>query len=208
MVSTSTRTPNASAPEAEAVTAIVLCGGRGSRLGGVDKPLLEVAGKPLVMHIVERLSPQVQTILISCAPGNNAYGTLGLESVPDHAAHEGPIAGLAACLPHVVTPWLLTWPGDAPCPPADLVAHLAPACRESGAASVTAANRRQNTTLLITHARATELVAAFHQGERAPRHWLDRESIPSIPMEELAFLDIDTPTDLARVKNLRNLQGR
>lgn len=199
MASTSTPTPNASAPEAEAVTAIVLCGGRGSRLGGVDKPLLEVAGKPLVMHIVERLSPQVQAILISCAPGNNAYRDLGLDPVPDRATHEGPIAGLAACLPHVKTPWLLTWPGDAPFPPANLVAHLAPACRESGAASVTAANRRQNTTLLMTLPRAIDLVQAFHQGERAPRHWLDRESIPSIPMEASAFQDIDTPTDLARL---------
>ena len=198
--STSTPTPNASAPEAEAVTAIVLCGGRGQRLGGVDKPLLAVAGKPLVMHAIERLMPQVQRVLVSHAPGNVAYRNLGLDSVADSAGHEGPIAGLAACLPCVKTPWLLTWPGDAPFPPADLIARLAPACRAAGAASVTAGTRRQNATLLMTQARAAELVAAFAGGERAPRHWLDRESVPSVSLPESAFLDVDTPDDFANLK--------
>lgn len=198
--STSTPIPNASATDAEAVTAIVLCGGRGLRLGGVDKPLLLVAGKPIVMHAIERLWPQVQRVLVSHAPGNDAYQNLGLDCVADHAAHEGPIAGLAACLPHVKTPRLLTWPGDAPFPPRDLAARLAPACRKWGAASVAAGNRRQNATLLMTRARATELVRAFERGERAPRHWLDRESIPTIAMEESAFVDIDTAADLARLR--------
>ena len=76
MASTSTPAPNASALDPEATTAIVLCGGRGRRLGGVDKPLLEIAGKPLVMHIVERLAPQVQTILISCPPATTPTKTL------------------------------------------------------------------------------------------------------------------------------------
>ena len=199
MASTSTPIPNASRPETEAVTAIVLCGGRGRRFGGVEKPLVEIAGKPLVMHAVERLRPQVQTVLISCAPGNDAYRNLGLASIADDAAHEGPIAGVAACLPQVTTPWLLTWPGDAPFPPTDLVASLAPACRACGAVSVTAGNRRQNTTLLMDQARATQLAQAFAQGERAPRRWLDRQTIPSIEMEESGFLDVDTPEDLERL---------
>lgn len=199
--STSTLTPSASATDAEAVTAIVLCGGRGQRLGGVDKPLLLVAGKPIVMHAVERLTPQVQRVLISHAPGNDAYGDLGPECVADHAAHHGPIAGLAACLPHVKTPRLLTWPGDAPTPPANLIARLAPACTAAGAVSVTAGEERQNATLLMTQARAAELVAAFMDGERAPRHWLDRESIPSIAFPESAFLDVDTPDDLTRLES-------
>ena len=198
--STSTPTPNASAPDSEPVTAIVLCGGRGQRLGGVDKPLLLVAGKPLVMHAVERLMPQVERVLISHAPGNDAYLGLGLDCVADSAAHEGPIAGLAACLPHVKTPWLLTWPGDAPFPPPNLIAHLTPACKASGAASVTAGDRRQNATLLLTQARAAELVAAFTSGEHAPRHWLNRESIPSVTFPESAFLDVDTPDDFAQLK--------
>ena len=183
-----------------AVTAIVLCGGRGQRLGGVDKPLLQVAGKPIVMHVIERLMPQVQRVLISHAPGNNAYRSLGLDSVADSAAHEGPIAGLAACLPHVTTPWLLTWPGDAPFPPPDLIARLMPSCTASGAASVTAGNRRQNANLLLTQSRAAELAAAFTSGERAPRHWLDRESIPSVTFPESAFFDVDTPDDLTKLQ--------
>ncbi|MDE0692639.1 MAG: NTP transferase domain-containing protein [Gammaproteobacteria bacterium] len=198
--STSTPTPNASATDAEAVTAIVLCGGRGQRLGGVDKPLLLVAGKPIVMHAIERLSPQVQRILISHAPGNDAYQNLGLDCVADHAAHEGPVAGLAACLSHVKTPWLLTWPGDAPTPPANLTARLAAACGAAGAVSVTAGSRRQNATLLMTRARAAELVAAFTSGARAPRHWLDRESIPSVGFPESDFLDADTQGDLAELE--------
>lgn len=198
--STSTPTPNASATDAEAVTAIVLCGGRGQRLGGVDKPLLLVAGKTIVMHAIERLSPQVQRVLVSHAPGNDAYQNLGLDCVADHAAHEGPIAGLAACLRHVKTPRLLTWPGDAPTPPANLIARLAAACSARGAVSVTAGSRRQNATLLMTQARAAELVAAFTGGERAPRHWLDRESIPSVAFPESDFLDADTQGDLAKLE--------
>jgi len=170
-------------------------------LGGADKPLLLVAGKPIVVHAIERLTPQVQCILISHAPGNDAYRDLGFDCVADDAAHEGPIAGLAACLPQVKTPRLLTWPGDAPLPPPDLIARLAPACRAMGAVSVTAGERRQNATLLMTQARAAELVAAFTGGERAPRHWLDRESIPSVAFPEAAFLDADTQGDLAKLES-------
>ena len=163
---------------------------------------MPVAGKPIVLHAIERLTPQVQRVLISHAPGNDAYRDLGFDCVADHAAHDGPIAGLAACLPVVQTLRLLTWPGDAPTPPANLIARLTPACTAAGAVSVTAGERRQNATLLMTQSRAAELVAAFTSGERAPRHWLDRESIPSVAFPEAAFLDADTQDDLARLEAL------
>lgn len=186
---------------------MILCGGRARRLGGVDKPLLRIAGKTLLERAVRALRPQVQAVVVSAPADPGAYDGLDIAVVPDEAPDQGPLAGLASCLPHVATPWLLTWPGDAPCPPTDLIARLRPVCRGAGAATVCADGRRQNATVLMTRERAAAFVRRFRQGERKLADVLDREAVPAVAMPAAGFIDIDTPEDLARAGDLAAAAG-
>ncbi len=119
------RVPNMLIPTAAEATAVVLCGGRGRRLGGVDKGLYEVAGRPLVEHVLERLRGQVSTVVISANRSQADYAGYGFDVVGDRGGdYDGPLAGVLAAMPLCRTPWLVSVPCDAPALPTDLVGRL------------------------------------------------------------------------------------
>ncbi|GAP33739.1 molybdenum cofactor guanylyltransferase MobA [Piscinibacter sakaiensis] len=126
--------PRPPLPTREAVTGLVLAGGRARRMGGVDKGLQAWQGRPLVAHVLARLAPQVAAVAINANRSLEAYATFGLPLWPDRrAAFPGPLAGLEAGLAAATTPWLLTVPCDAPGLPADLRARLGEALAVTGA---------------------------------------------------------------------------
>ena len=108
------------------ITGLILAGGRGSRMGGVDKGLQAHLGMPLAMHAVLRLSPQVGHIMINANRNLAAYESMGAPVWPDALPdYPGPLAGFLAGLEHCATPYLVTVPCDSPQFPEDLVARLA-----------------------------------------------------------------------------------
>ena len=181
----------------EPTTAIILCGGRGTRLGSEDKPLLDLGGKPLVAHVIERLAPQVDGIVLSCSRSRDAYRRLGCPVVLDEHSGEGPLGGFVSALPGTATPWLLATPGDVPFLPPDLVAAMAPACHLHGAVVARAGGRRQNLTMLLNQARALALAAFFAAGGRAVWRWLDDNRVSAVEFAASAFHNVNTPADLA-----------
>jgi molybdopterin-guanine dinucleotide biosynthesis protein A len=107
------------------VTGIVLAGGLGRRMGGVDKGLVELDGRPMVAHAIARLAPQVGALLINANQNAAAYATLGYPVVADAlAGFAGPLAGLHAGLGRTTTRFAVTVPCDSPFLPADLVERL------------------------------------------------------------------------------------
>jgi len=107
------------------ITGLVLAGGRGTRMGGVDKGLQLHRGKPLAAHALERLRPQVGRVMINANRHADAYAGLGVPVVPDTLPdHPGPLAGFLAGLARCETPWMVTVPCDTPSFPPDLVARL------------------------------------------------------------------------------------
>lgn len=127
-----------------AITGLVLAGGRGSRMGGVDKGLQDYNGVPLAAHALQRLSPQVDRVALSANRHFDRYATLGVpvwadatgmtdgaDMTPCAEIHEGieafagPLAGFLAGLEHCETPWLLAVPCDSPRFPLDLAARMA-----------------------------------------------------------------------------------
>lgn len=110
------------------ITGVVLAGGRGARMGGVDKGLQAFNGVPLALHALRRLQPQVGACLINANRNRDRYQEFGVpvhaDTLPDYA---GPLAGFAAALAHCSTPYLVTVPCDSPLFPTDLVARLADA---------------------------------------------------------------------------------
>jgi molybdopterin-guanine dinucleotide biosynthesis protein A len=107
------------------VTGIVLAGGLGRRMGGVDKGLVELDGKPMVAHAIARLAPQVGALVVNANQNVDRYAALGYPVVSDAVAgFAGPLAGLHAGLGHTTTPFAVTVPCDSPYLPADLVERL------------------------------------------------------------------------------------
>lgn len=108
------------------ITGLILAGGRGSRMGGVDKGLQLLQGVPLAQHALRRLSPQVGQVMINANRNLDVYRAMCLavhsDGVPDFA---GPLAGVLAGLDHCATPYLVTVPCDTPYFPHDLVERLA-----------------------------------------------------------------------------------
>lgn len=108
------------------VTGIVLAGGQGRRMGGVDKGLVPLDGRAMVAHVLARLAPQVGAILVNANQNGEAYAAFGHPVVPDAVGgFAGPLAGLHAGMTAAATSHVVTVPCDSPFLPADLVARLA-----------------------------------------------------------------------------------
>lgn len=112
------------------VLGVILAGGAGSRVGGVDKGLLALCGRPLVEHVLERMRPQCGRMLIVANRNLDDYARYAPTVHDEHKGHAGPLAGLLAAFAftianrHALPRWLLTAPVDCPDPPFDLAARL------------------------------------------------------------------------------------
>src|SRR6185437_902575 len=111
-----------------AITGVVLAGGQGRRMGNVDKGFVELDGRPLVAHVIERLAPQVATLVINANQNAERYAAFGHPVVADAiGGFAGPLAGLHAGLAVARTSHVVTVPCDSPFLPDDLAARLAAA---------------------------------------------------------------------------------
>lgn len=180
----------------------MLCGGHGSRLGGVDKPLVELAGRTLLARLIERLEPQVDAVVLSGVREPRDYEALGYPLVEDEDRDQGPLAGIVSARSVVRTPWILTTPVDTPFLPLNLVSSLAPTCQRTGAAVVTAGGHRQNLAMLLDPERAESLARFYTGGGRAVHRWLAAHGVEEVELPAASFLNINTPDDLARADEL------
>lgn len=190
------------------ITGIVLCGGAGRRLGGARKPLLELNGRPLLAEIIHRLKDQVGRILISTGPAEvAAYRGFGCEVVADAQPGEGPLAGLAATLAAVHTPWVFSCPGDAPFLARNLVELLAADAQRAGLAVPDDGRRRQNLFLLLRRERADSLARFFAEGGRAVHLWLDANGVAATDLSAIAdsFLNPNRPEEWTALRGAASL---
>ena len=107
------------------ITGVILAGGLGRRMGGIDKGLQELRGQTMVHRVIERLAPQVDELLINANRNVERYAAFGHRVVPDRIPdYAGPLAGLHAALSAAAQPLVATVPCDSPFLPADLVSRL------------------------------------------------------------------------------------
>ena len=180
------------------ITALLLCGGKGARLGGQDKPLLSLGSDKIIDHLLTRLKPQTGEIIISCSRNVARYEAYEVRIVVDESPDEGPLGGLQSAFKAVNTEWALTCPGDIPFLTSELVTRLSLDAERQGVAVPFADNERQNLCLLINRKRRNELVAFYAQGGRAVKRWLDIASIQSTDLSELgsSFFNVNTAREL------------
>jgi molybdopterin molybdotransferase len=118
----------------ESISGLILAGGRGSRMGHVDKGLQPFRGATMAAHVMQRLAPQVASVSINANQNLAAYRAFGVPVWPDETTgFAGPLAGLETGMRHCATPYLLTAPCDSPFLPEDLAARLYEALQAEGA---------------------------------------------------------------------------
>lgn len=181
------------------IHALVLAGGRGSRMGGVDKGLQWLGGRPLVAHVIDRLTLQVGHIFISANRNLDGYAALGRAVLPDPPGLEfaGPLAGMLAGLDALPEAgWLLTAPCDCPHLPADLAARLLAAAEAHGLAFAQAG--REHPTHALLHTRLREpLRAHLAAGGRAVLGWMRSQPHGVAHFDdEAAFANLNHLADL------------
>lgn len=185
------------------ITGVVLCGGEGRRMGGVEKPLLPLHGRPLVAHVLERLRPQVGSVIVSANRELETYRAFGHPVVVDDIPGLGPLGGLASIAPHVTTPWLFCCPGDAPRLDGDLVARLSSECDDACTAVYPHDGERpQYLCALIRTEACSSLVPYLDGGSRSVHGWLEVIGARAVTMPELAksFVNVNTADALAKLK--------
>ncbi|MEY3262569.1 MAG: molybdopterin-guanine dinucleotide biosynthesis protein [Pseudomonadota bacterium] len=190
------------------ITGLILAGGRGTRMGTVDKGLQSFRGAPMVQTVLQRLAPQVGTLMINANQNLARYRECGVPAWPDEfEGFAGPLAGLHAGLSHCATPYLVCVPCDSPFLPADLVQKLATALVASGAdlaMAVTGTDATRQTHPVFCLMKTTLLPQLTHYlqtGGRKVEAWYRSGKLTEVLFEdESAFANINTEADLRRLE--------
>lgn len=190
------------------ITGLVLAGGRGSRMGGVDKGLQNHHGVPLAMHALMRLAPQVGAVMVNANRNLGAYESMGVPVWPDTLAdYAGPLAGVLTGLEHCETPYLVTVPCDSPLFPDDLVARLAQALVAADAEIAMAATRQEGALqvqpvfCLMKSTLIDSLVRFTQGGQRKIDKWTALHRCVEVPFDDAqAFANANTPDELRQLQ--------
>jgi len=202
------------------ITGLVLAGGRGSRMGGVDKGLQWFNGVPLAQHALQRLRPQVGTVALNANRNLASYEGFGAavwpDTLPDYA---GPLAGFLTGLAHCRTNWLLTVPCDTPLFPTDLAHRLAQAlaAQDADIALVSAPEpqpdgrrmlRPQPVFALLRHTLQGSLLDFMQAGGRKVGEWTARHRTVLVPFDRpgddpAAFSNANTLAELNALEQQR-----
>jgi len=192
------------------ITGLILCGGRGTRMGGADKGLQNYHGMPLAMHALLRLSPQVGQLMINANRNLGAYESMGVPVWPDPVAdYPGPLAGWLAGIERCETPFMAVVPCDSPHFPADLVQRLSEALVREDADIAMAATHEdgriqvQPVFCLLKATLLESLVQYLHEGGRKIDRWTALHRCVQVVFDDAqAFFNANTLDELQR------LQGR
>jgi molybdopterin-guanine dinucleotide biosynthesis protein A len=193
---------------------LILAGGRASRMGGQDKALVELAGRPLLAHVVARLQPQAEPLIISANGDPARLAGFGLAILPDESGDfSGPLAGILAAMEHLAQTGsaglLLSAPTDCPFLPPDLAARLEAAMRETGAAVALASSggRDHPVVALWSLGLRNALRDALAKGQNGVMAFIGGQPHASVtwPAEPFdPFFNVNTPEDRAEAERIAN----
>lgn len=181
------------------VTGIILAGGMGRRMGGIDKGLIPLQGRPLVAHVLERLRPQVDALLINANRELDTYRGFGYPVISDAiGGFAGPLAGLHCGMSAAATELVVTVPCDSPFLPTDLVARLARAMSAADLAVARTGDQPHPVFCLCRTSLLPDLTHFLESGGRKIDAWY--AGLHSIEVdftdEAAAFANINTPEEL------------
>jgi molybdopterin-guanine dinucleotide biosynthesis protein A len=184
-----------------AVSGVVLAGGLGRRMGGVDKGLQLLHGKPMVAEVLARLAPQVSEIIINANQNREAYEKFGHRVVADAVSgFAGPLAGLHAGLQAAAHPLVVTAPCDSPFLPHDLVSRLKNELQENDLAVAKTGDQPHPVFALVRKSVLPNLEAFLQKGGRKIDAWYSALKFVEVRFDDQpdAFRNINTLEELNR----------
>lgn len=199
------------------VLGAIIAGGRSKRMGVTTKMAQPLAGKPLLRHIVDRLSPQVERIVLNTHPDPVRWAEYRIDIVSDRLpGHQGPLAGLLSVMEWARTQipayaWIAAVPSDTPFLPADLVDRLSAGFElyPDAEAIVARSGRHRHPVIgLFPTSLAEDLKDFLDSGDRKSGLWIDRIAAPalSFPIDPVdPFFNINTMEDLAEAERQATL---
>ncbi|MBS6059298.1 MAG: molybdenum cofactor guanylyltransferase MobA [Mixta calida] len=185
----------------EAVSGVILAGGRSSRMGGQDKAQLMLQGKPLWQHVWQRLAPQVHDISISANRHLDRYPQDQLRVITDTLPDfPGPLAGMLSALQQVDSPWFAFSACDTPFIPEDYVTRLWQQKQQAPAVWVRSCERDHPALALVSRDILPELTIYLNSGERRVMYFLQSVGGHAVQFDEdeRAFVNINMPDELQR----------
>lgn len=205
---------NSLIPEAdvrEQVTGVILAGGRATRMGGIDKGLVPVNGRPMIAWVIDALRPQVSGVVINANRNSDRYAEFAATVVDDgDSDFRGPMAGFAAGMRAARTPYIAVVPCDSPLIHGDLVRRLHAAAESSGSPVAVAhdGERLQPVFALLACSLLDDLAGYLDGGERKIDRWYARHSVARVDFRDAAesFANINAPEDQRELE--RTLAGR
>jgi len=182
------------------ITAIVLAGGRATRMGGQDKGLVELAGRPMIAHVLAGLAPQVEWILVNANRNLDRYAAFGWPVVrDDDTGFLGPLAGLAAGMRAAATPLVMTSPCDCPMLPSGLAQRLNAALASAGAEIAVPhdGERLQPVFALVKRELQPSLEAYLGSGGRKIDRWFEHHQVAEVDFSDQpdAFANVNDPDE-------------
>jgi molybdenum cofactor guanylyltransferase len=184
----------------ERIAAVILAGGQGRRMGGVDKGLVDYQGRPLIEWVLAALTPQVDEVVISANRNLDQYAAYGHRVLPDMLPdHPGPLAGVLAAMQAITTDWLAVVPCDTPHLPLDLAARLLDAAQRSGVPLAVAKDdmRTHHTCFIVRTNQRDTLIDYLARGERAVRHWQAGLPSTTVRFDAASLANLNYPEDLS-----------
>ncbi|WP_312142315.1 molybdenum cofactor guanylyltransferase MobA [Pantoea septica] len=182
-----------------ALTGVILAGGQGRRMGGQDKGLVLFRGIPLYQHVLQRLRPQVDIVMISANRNLDRYQSSGYRVISDTLPdYPGPLAGMLSGLQAAQTEWVAFCSCDTPFVPIDYVAQLEQHRAEAPAVWARSAERDHPALALLHRSLEAPLADYLRRGERRLMQFLREQGghAMTISQDDAAFRNVNTPDDL------------
>jgi len=175
----------------EQVTGLILAGGKATRMGGTDKGLVPISGRPMIAWVIDALRPQVADVLINANRNHDRYGEFGSRVIDDgDGEFRGPLAGMASGMRAARTPWIAV---------GGLVARLYEAAVSSGSRIAAAhdGERLQPVFALLARDLLADLAGYLDDGERKIDRWYARHRFEPVDCSDVAasFANINAPED-------------
>ena len=183
---------------ADAVSAMILAGGRATRMGGHDKGLIPLAGQPMIQHVIDAIAPQVAHLAINANRNHTDYAALGYPIISDEIIdYQGPLAGMAAGLAWSPSELLLMLPCDGPLVPDDLVARLLATLGDGDVAVAHDGERLQPVHVLLHRRCLPGLQRFIAEGGRKIDRWYAKidQRTADLSDRQTLFINVNTPTE-------------
>ena len=192
------------------ITGLILAGGRAQRMGGIDKGLIPFHNKPLIESAIERLKPQVASILINANRNITKYAHYGYPVIMDETPDfSGPLAGFSIGLKHCQTPYLLTSPCDSPLLPTDLAEKMVTELELNNLDLVYASSLEdgkawaQPVFCLMRSNLRDSLTNFLNKGDLKIDRWFKELHSGTVIFENsLAFANVNTPEELEALEKV------